>query len=149
MREFRADFLAAFAVIAANTKIRRATRSAVWEAILDALLIGCAIGSRELRASLQKKFERARVATARKALAAKSAAKRDARLAAVRAMMGETPKASKSVEYAHRIEAKVNKRLGLEGDDELSVWTIRKDVRAILEETPQIGQALKQRPASL
>ena len=137
LREFRADFLAAFAVIAADTKIRRATRSAVWEAILDALLIGCTIGSRELRATLQKKFERARMATARKALAAKSAAKRDARLAAVRAVMEETPKATKSVEYADRIQAKVNERLGLEGDDKLSVWTIRNDVRVILEEAPR------------
>jgi hypothetical protein len=138
LTEFRADFLAAFAVITANSKITRATRSAVWEAILDALLIGCTIGSRELWATLQKKFERTRMATARKALAAKSAPKRDVKLAAVRAAIEATvTKPTRGEAYARLIEPQVNKRLGLEDDDKLSIWTIRDAVRAVLTEAPR------------
>jgi hypothetical protein len=138
LREFRADFLSAFAVIAADTKIRRTTRSAVWEAILDALLIGCTIGSPELRAMLQKKFELARMATARKALAAKSAPKTEMKFTAVRAAMKATAtKPTRGEAYARLIEPEVNKRMGLDGYHRLSVWTIRNIVRAIQKEAPR------------
>ena len=74
--------------------------------------------------------------TARTARSQNSA--RDARLAAVRAAMEATvTKPTRGEAYARLIEPDANKRLGLEGDDKLSIWTIRSDVRAILEEAPR------------
>jgi hypothetical protein len=138
LRKCRDDFLEAFAAIATNARLGRATRSAVWDAILAALLIGCTIGSRGLSARLQKDFIWARTAMMRKARDAQSAPEKERMRAAVCAAMKETAaKPTRGEAFARLIEPDVNRSLGHEGEDKVSLWTIRGAVRAILEEAPR------------
>jgi hypothetical protein len=131
LRKCRDDFLADFAVIAADAKIEKATRSAVSWAIANALFIGLATGDPELFARLRRDFGQAQAAAMRRARAPGLASNREATLNAVRAAMKATPaRPTQGEAYARLIQPEVEKRLGRP----LSVSTIRRYARIILEE---------------
>jgi hypothetical protein len=134
LRRFRDGFRASFAAIAADAELREQTRLAVFKAMFQALAIGAA-SSRDahLVDRIKREAEQARAANARQERARKSAPQKEAMLAAVRAAMEArrtTP--TRGEAFARLIEPDVNKRLGLEGEHKLSIWTIRNAVRALL-----------------
>ena len=127
----RDEFLASFAVIAADVKIEKSSRAAISEAIARALWIGLASESPDLVRRLEKQFKQAKAAAMRGARAEKSAPKKDAALDAVRAAMNETAtKATRGEAYARIIQPGVEKRL----KRKVSVPTVCRYVRVILEE---------------
>jgi hypothetical protein len=133
LREVRDEFIASFAVIAADATLTAATRTATSEAIARALFIGSASESPELVGRLEREFRQTTLALARLRKAEKTAARQAEILSAVQAAMKRTPaKATRGEAYARIIQPEVEKRLGRA----VSPSTVRNAVRAALKEAP-------------
>ena len=146
LREVRDEFIASFAVIAADATLTAASRTAISGAIVRALLIGSASKSPELVGRLEKEFQQATAALARLRKAEKSAARQAEILSAVRAAMKRTPaKATRGDAFARYIQPEVEKCLGRA----VSISTVRNAVRVTLKRHPENRVTLKEAPCEL
>jgi hypothetical protein len=131
LRDWCEDFRASFDFFVADSEVASASRAAAVSAILNASAL--AEYSVMRREKIISEVKEARAAKMRSAKEVKAAAEIEKTLAAVRAVMkGTNTKPTRGVEYARLIMPKVVKELGRD----ISPWTIRGHVRAILEEPP-------------